>query len=35
MSVLEVGNIKKGDYTVKSFWTENIESQKGLQKTVI
>jgi hypothetical protein len=23
MSVLEVDNIK-GDYTVKSFWTENI-----------
>jgi hypothetical protein len=35
MSVLEVGNIKKGDYTVKSFWTENIGIIKGLQKTVI
>jgi hypothetical protein len=32
MSVLEVGNIKKGDYTVKSFWTENIGIAKGLQR---
>jgi hypothetical protein len=35
MSVLEVGNIKKGDYTVKSFWTENIGICKGIAKTVI
>ena len=32
MSVLEVGNIKKGDYTVKSFWTENIGIAKGIAK---
>jgi hypothetical protein len=29
MTVLDVGNIKKGDYTVKSFWTEKLELQKG------
>jgi exopolyphosphatase/pppGpp-phosphohydrolase len=33
MSVLDVDNIKKGDYTVKSFWTENIGIAKGIAKT--
>jgi hypothetical protein len=32
MSVLEVDNIKKGDYTVKSFWTENIERKRDCKR---
>ncbi len=30
MSVIDVDNIKKGDYVVKDFWTENI----GLAKNI-
>lgn len=30
MSVLDVDNIKKGDYEVKSFWTENVGVARGI-----
>ena len=30
MSVLDVDNIKKGDYEIKSFWTENVGIAKGI-----
>ena len=30
MSVLDVDNIKKGDYEVKSFWTENVGIARGI-----
>lgn len=30
MSVLDVDNIKKGDYVVKSFWSENVGIAKGI-----
>ena len=30
MSVLDVDNIKKGDYVVSSFWTENVGIAKGI-----
>jgi exopolyphosphatase/pppGpp-phosphohydrolase len=30
MSVLDVYNVKKGSYTVKSFWTENVGIAKGI-----
>ncbi len=29
-SVLDVDNIKKGDYEIKSFWTENVGIAKGI-----
>jgi len=32
MTVLDVVNIKKGAYTVRSFWTENIGIAKGIAK---
>jgi exopolyphosphatase/pppGpp-phosphohydrolase len=32
MTVLDVDNIIKGDYTVKTFWTENIGIGKGIAK---
>ena len=32
MTVLDVANIKKGNYAVKSFWTENIGIAKGIAK---
>ena len=30
MSVLDVNNIKKGDYTIKSYWSENVGIVKGV-----
>ncbi|WP_428223623.1 exopolyphosphatase [Flavobacterium sp.] len=30
ISVLDVDNIKKGDYEVKSFWTENVGIARGI-----
>ena len=30
MSVLDVDNIKKGDYVVSSFWTENVGIARGI-----
>jgi exopolyphosphatase/pppGpp-phosphohydrolase len=30
MSVIEVTNIKKGDYTVKSYWSDNVGIAKGI-----
>ncbi|OUL61965.1 exopolyphosphatase [Flavobacterium sp. AJR] len=30
MSVIDVYNIKRGDFTVKSFWTENVAIAKGI-----
>lgn len=30
MSVLDVVNVKKGSYVIKSFWTENIGIAKGI-----
>ncbi|RXR20613.1 exopolyphosphatase [Flavobacterium amnicola] len=30
MSVVEVTNIKKGDYVVKSYWSENVGIAKGI-----
>jgi len=30
MSVVEVTNIKKGDYIVKSYWSENVGIAKGI-----
>lgn len=30
MSVLEVHNIKRGNYTIKAYWTENIGIAKGI-----
>ena len=30
MSVIEINNIRKGDFTVKSYWTENIGISKGI-----
>ncbi|WP_310557282.1 exopolyphosphatase [Flavobacterium sp.] len=30
MSVLDVINIKKGNYVIKSFWTENVGIAKGI-----
>ncbi len=30
MSVIEINNIKKGDFTVLSYWTENIGISKGI-----
>ncbi|SHG20697.1 Ppx/GppA phosphatase family protein [Flavobacterium micromati] len=32
MTVLDVDNIKKGKYTIKLFWTENIGIAKGIAK---
>ena len=32
MTVLDVANIKKGNYAVKSFWTENSGIEKGIAK---
>jgi len=32
MTILDVANIKKGDYTVRLFWTENIGIVKGIAK---
>lgn len=30
MTVLDVSNIKKGDYTIKSYWTENVAIAKNI-----
>ncbi len=30
MSVIEINNIKRGDFTIKSFWSENIGIAKGI-----
>lgn len=30
MSILEVYNIKKGDFTIKSYWSENVGIVKGV-----
>ena len=32
MTILDVDNIKKGDYTVRSFWSVNIGIAKGISK---
>lgn len=32
MSIIDVDNIKKGDYVVKEFWTENCAITKGVAK---
>ncbi len=30
MSIIEIYNIKKGDFSIKSFWSENIAISKGI-----
>ncbi len=30
MSVIEIGKIKKGEYTVKSYWSENVGIARGI-----
>ena len=30
MSVLDVNNIKRGDFTIKSYWSENVGIAKGI-----